>query len=72
VTLKEVYDRQKEKSMGMSGMMRRGFAGASNYLEKDSMHMDVDDAGENSKGKNRKCVLLASAAIAAPRSECAV
>jgi hypothetical protein len=44
-TLKEVYDKQKNKSLGISG---------SKILSSDAM--DVDEPSELSKGKNRKYV----------------
>lgn len=48
--LKEVYEKQKEKSLGGGMMSRRGPG-----FDKDSnMHMDVDEPPEASKGKNRK------------------
>jgi COP9 signalosome complex subunit 7 len=50
--LKEVYDKQKDKSLG--GMMGRRGMHMGNYSDKESMHMDVDEPPENSKGKNRK------------------
>lgn len=50
--LKEVYDKQKDKSLG--GMMGRRGPHIGGYSDKESMHMDVDEPPENSKGKNRK------------------
>lgn len=56
INLKEAYDKQKDKGLGgVVGMGRRGMQ--INYSDKDMMHMDVDDPPDNTKGKNRKCVL---------------
>lgn len=51
--LKEVYEKQKDKSLG-GGMMNRRAGHMGGYPEKDAMHMDVDEPPETSKGKNRK------------------
>ncbi|KAF9466997.1 hypothetical protein BDZ94DRAFT_1233522 [Collybia nuda] len=50
--LKEVYDKQKDKSLG--GVMGRRAMHMGGFSEKESMHMDVDEPLENSKSKNRK------------------
>ncbi|KAF8060794.1 hypothetical protein FPV67DRAFT_1511579 [Lyophyllum atratum] len=51
--LKEVFDKQKDKSLG--GMMgRRGQGPPHTGFSERDMHMDVDDPLENSKSKNRK------------------
>jgi hypothetical protein len=57
-TLKDVLERQKDKS-GMGMMMKRGFLGNTGLTtggDKDGM--DVDDPIESAKGKNRKCVFF--------------
>lgn len=51
--LKEVYDKQKEKSLGGGMATRRG--AQFQVGERENMSMDVDD---DNKGKNRKCVAL--------------
>jgi COP9 signalosome complex subunit 7 len=54
LNLKDVYDKQKEKSLGGAGMAaRRGPIPAS---ERENMMMDVDEP--DNKGKNRKYVIL--------------
>lgn len=53
--LKDVQDKQKDKGLAMKP---RGFGGSANtFYEREhpaTMHMDVDEPSENSKGKNRK------------------
>jgi len=49
--LKEVFDKQKDKSLG--GMMGRRGPLHMGFSDRD-MHMDVDDPLESSKSKNRK------------------
>ncbi|KAF8168507.1 hypothetical protein B0H34DRAFT_793099 [Crassisporium funariophilum] len=49
--LKEVFDKQKEKSLGGSGMANRR-APAYGFGDRENMSMDVDDP--DNKGKNRK------------------
>ena len=53
LNLKDVYDKQKEKSLGGAMANRRGPIPQS---ERENMMMDVDDP--DSKGKNRKYVIL--------------
>ncbi|KAG6864952.1 hypothetical protein C0991_006139 [Blastosporella zonata] len=51
--LKEVFDKQKDKTLGGGGIMnRRG--GPQNSGYSDTMYMDVDENIESSKNKNRK------------------
>ncbi|KAG6810899.1 hypothetical protein H0H92_009891 [Tricholoma furcatifolium] len=51
-TLKEVYDKQKDKALG-GNSARRGVP--LNFLDaRDSMHMNIDENPESSKSKNRK------------------
>ncbi|KAF5376957.1 hypothetical protein D9615_007254 [Tricholomella constricta] len=50
--LKEVFDKQKEKSLGGGTMSRKGMH--MGYGDKDPMHMDVDEPPEGLKNKNRK------------------
>jgi hypothetical protein len=52
LNLKDVYDKQKEKSLGGAMATRRGPIPAS---ERENMMMDVDEA--DNKGKNRKYVI---------------
>ena len=50
--LKEVHDKQKEKSLGGGMASRRaGYQGA----DRENMNMDVDE--QDTKGKNRKYVI---------------
>lgn len=51
--LKDVYDKQKEKSLGGAMATRRGPIPAN---ERENMMMDVDEP--DNKGKNRKYVIL--------------
>lgn len=53
--LKDVYDKQKEKSLGGGSSSRRAF---NSIQDKDNMQMDVDEPLDGIKGKNRKCVQL--------------
>ena len=52
LNLKDVYDKQKEKSLGGAMVIRRGPVPSS---ERENM-MDVDEP--DSKGKNRKYVIM--------------
>ena len=52
LNLKDVYDKQKEKSLGGAMAARRGPVPAS---ERENMMMDVDEP--DNKGKNRKYVI---------------
>ena len=52
LNLKEVYDKQKEKSLGGAMATRRGPIPVS---ERENMMMDVDE--QDNKGKNRKYVI---------------
>ena len=52
LNLKDVYDKQKEKSLGGTMATRRGPISAS---DRENMMMDVDERHElDNKGKNRK------------------
>ncbi|TFK38744.1 hypothetical protein BDQ12DRAFT_683259 [Crucibulum laeve] len=51
--LKEVYDKQKDKSLGGSAMSNRRYP-QTTYVERGDTLMDVDEAADFSKGKNRK------------------
>jgi COP9 signalosome complex subunit 7 len=52
LNLKDVYDKQKEKSLGGAMATRRGPIPAS---DRENMMMDVDEP--DNKGKNRKYVI---------------
>ncbi|KAG5636927.1 hypothetical protein H0H81_006360 [Sphagnurus paluster] len=50
--LKEVFEKQKDKSLGGGMMNRRGMH--MGIPDRDPMHMDVDEPPEGLKNKNRK------------------